>query len=69
MRFGAMEIGLIVVLALIIFGGTRLAGIGKALGSSIRDFKREMGKSDTPKSVEESTVDTVSPADSGNTKG
>ena len=47
MRLGTMEILLIVVLALVLFGGKKLAGVGKALGHSIREFKSEV-KSDEP---------------------
>ena len=42
MRLGITEIILILVLALVLFGGGKLAGVGKALGKSIRDFKNEM---------------------------
>ena len=42
MRLGTMEILLIVVLALVIFGGGKLAGVGKALGQSIKEFKNEV---------------------------
>ena len=42
MRLGTTEIILIVVLALVLFGGKKLAGVGKALGTSIRDFKKEL---------------------------
>jgi sec-independent protein translocase protein TatA len=42
MRLGVWEIVLILVLALVLFGGNKLAGVGKALGQSIRDFKREV---------------------------
>ncbi len=42
MRLGTTEIILIVVLALVLFGGKKLAGVGKALGQSIRDFKKEV---------------------------
>ena len=42
MRLGTMEILLILVLALVIFGGGKLAGVGKALGQSIREFKNEV---------------------------
>lgn len=45
MRLGIWEIVLILVLALVLFGGGKLAGVGKALGKSIKDFKNEM-KSD-----------------------
>ena len=42
MRFGTTEIILIVALALVLFGGGKLAGVGKALGKSIKDFKHEV---------------------------
>ena len=42
MRLGTTEIVLIIVLALVLFGGGKLAGVGKALGKSIRDFKAEV---------------------------
>ena len=35
MRLGTTEIILIVVLALVLFGGGKLAGVGKALGKSM----------------------------------
>lgn len=41
MRLGTTEIILIVVLALVLFGGGKLAGVGKALGKSIKDFKKK----------------------------
>ena len=40
-RVGTAEIVLLIVLALIIFGGNRLSGLGKSLGTSIREFKNE----------------------------
>ena len=42
MRLGSSELILLVVLAVILFGGTRVAGLGKALGTSIREFKEEV---------------------------
>lgn len=42
MRLGWMEILLIVVVVLLIFGPSKLAGVGKALGKSIKDFKSEV---------------------------
>ena len=48
MRLGALEIVLILVVVLGLFGGNKLAGVGKALGQSIRDFKKEI-KSDDDK--------------------
>ena len=40
MRLGTTEIILIIVLALVVFGGGKIAGIGGALGKSIKDFKK-----------------------------
>ena len=42
MRLGITEILLILVLALVVFGGSKLSGVGKALGQSIREFKKEV---------------------------
>jgi sec-independent protein translocase protein TatA len=49
MRLGTTEIILIVVLALVLFGGSKLAGVGKALGKSIKDFKNEVKDDDDKK--------------------
>ena len=42
MRLGTTEIILIVILALVLFGGGKLAGVGKAMGKSIKGFKEEV---------------------------
>lgn len=39
---GGWEIPIVLVVALLIFGGSRLAGIGKGMGRSIREFKEEV---------------------------
>ena len=49
MRLGTTEIILIVILALVLFGGIKLAGVGKALGKSIKDFKNEVKDDDGKK--------------------
>ena len=49
MRLGTTEIVLIIVLALVLFGGGKLAGVGKALGKSIKDFKNEVKDDDDKK--------------------
>ena len=56
MRLGITEILLILVLALVVFGGSRLAGVGKALGQSIREFKKEV-QSDKAEETEKSESD------------
>ncbi len=48
MKLGTTEIILIIVLALVLFGGSKLAGLGGALGKSIKDFKSAV-KEDEPK--------------------
>jgi len=47
MRLGTTEIILIIVLALVLFGGSKIAGLGGALGKSIKDFKTAV-KEDEP---------------------
>ncbi|MGC3956045.1 MAG: twin-arginine translocase TatA/TatE family subunit [Propionicimonas sp.] len=44
------ELVIIALVALLLFGGTRLAGIGKNAGKAIREFKEETAslKSDPP---------------------
>ena len=44
--FHAVMWKLILVLVLVIFGGGKLAGVGKALGQSIREFKKEVKTDD-----------------------
>lgn len=61
-RIGTTEIILLLVLALLIFGGSKLSGLGKALGTSIRDFKKETSglseKPETEPEQEEKTAKT-----------
>ena len=53
MRIGITEILVILVIVLVAFGGGKLAGVGKALGQSIRDFKKEVKADDEPAKKEE----------------
>ena len=53
MRIGITEILVILVIVLVVFGGGKLAGVGKALGQSIRDFKKEVKANDEPAKKEE----------------
>ncbi|MDO4716279.1 MAG: twin-arginine translocase TatA/TatE family subunit [Propionibacteriaceae bacterium] len=39
---GGWEWAIILLVALLLFGGSRLAGIGKGVGRSIREFKEEV---------------------------
>ena len=58
MKLGTPEIILIVVLALVLFGGKKLAGVGKALGMSIRDFKKELNADKAEENTEEKKEET-----------
>ena len=66
MRLGTTEIILIVVLALVVFGGGKLAGVGKALGKSIKDFKHEVKDDESKPEEEEEEKEEKKPAE--NTK-
>ena len=46
MRLGTGEMILIFALAIILFGSGKVAWLGKALGTSIREFKSELNKVD-----------------------
>jgi sec-independent protein translocase protein TatA len=39
MSLGAGEIGLLIVLAILIFGAKRLPEVGRAVGDAMREFK------------------------------
>lgn len=64
---GWPEAIIILIVVLVLFGGSRLAGVGKGVGRSIREFKDEVttdeGKAksvDAPKTTStESTVEVV----------
>lgn len=67
---GATELIIILVIALLLFGGSRLAGLGKGVGRSIREFKEEVkaadqvtAKPEEPEVVEAEIVDPQSVSD------
>ena len=45
--FGVPELLIILAIVVVLFGASRLAGIGKALGTSVRDFRRNVRDDDT----------------------
>jgi len=47
-RIGLTEILLILVVALVIFGATRLPEIGNSLGKAIREFQKAIKGDDQP---------------------
>jgi sec-independent protein translocase protein TatA len=57
MRLGGWEIALIVIAVILVFGVGKLAGIGGALGKSIRDFRKEVrGEKDTVDDTQQSAT-------------
>ena len=63
MRFSVWELLLILVIVLVLFGGTRLRNLGSDLGSAIRGFRDSMkdgAKSETaeenPKKIEQTAT-------------
>lgn len=53
---GTQELIIILVIVLLLFGGKKMAGIGKALGTSLREFKEEVNKPGTPDDTKTVTV-------------
>jgi len=47
-KLGFPEIALILVIALLIFGPSKLSGVGRGLGEGIRNFKKAMSGDETP---------------------
>ena len=51
---GVPELLIILLIVVVLFGASRLAGVGAALGSSVREFKK--GVRDDPDDVTPSTT-------------
>ena len=49
MRLGIPELVLIVLIIVLLFGTSRLSGLGKGLGQAIRGFKDEVDPKDASK--------------------
>ena len=46
----------ILLIAVVLFGGSRVAGLGKALGTSLREFRAELNKGTENKDETAGTV-------------
>jgi len=57
--FSPWELGIILVIVLIMFGGSRLPQLGRGLGQSLRDFKSALkgDEEEGSESLEEQTQD------------
>lgn len=54
---GPLEIFLIVVVVLIIFGAGRLPEVGRGIGTAIKEFRGSIGNKDNPENADEKKVD------------
>lgn len=58
MHIGVQELIIILLIAAVVFGGTKISGLGKALGKSVREFKDEVNaKNDNSTSDKEKVKD------------
>ena len=51
--FGPVEAIVVVIVVLVVFGAGRLAGVGKALGTGLREFREEARTGDGEESEDE----------------
>ena len=58
---GPTELLIILGIALLLFGGSRLAGLGKGVGRSIKEFKQEVKSVDDGKDPEVVDAEIVEP--------
>jgi len=57
-NIGPLEIGIVLIIALVVFGPKRLPDLGHSLGKGIREFKGSVtGESDEPARVESVRVE------------
>lgn len=57
MHIGIQELIIILLIASVVFGGSKISGLGKAIGKSVREFKDEVnGKSDNEESSDKEKV-------------
>jgi len=52
---GSQELLLILVIVLILFGGSRLPDLARSLGSSVREFKKGLGATEAPAKTDPAT--------------
>ena len=62
-NIGPMEIGLVLIIALIVFGPKKLPDLGRSLGKGIREFKGSIGGDEEPEPKEHSPA-VIEPASS-----
>ena len=61
--FGPVEAIVVVIVVLVVFGAGRLAGVGKALGTGLREFREEARTTDAPDGEDGEEVSVSSASD------
>jgi sec-independent protein translocase protein TatA len=61
-NIGPLEIGIVLLIALIVFGPKKLPELGKSLGKGIREFKGSIGGDDEPEEKKASSPAAIEPA-------
>ena len=56
---GPLEIFLIVVVVLIIFGAGRLPEVGRGIGTAIKEFRGSIGNKDNAENADQKKADTT----------
>jgi len=64
---GWQELLIVLVILALVFGASRVADLGGALGRGIREFRSEAGASDAPDSAPQTTPTSESAADTSKT--
>jgi sec-independent protein translocase protein TatA len=62
---GPMELVIILLVLVMLFGATRLADIGGSLGKGIKEFRKEIAADDDEKPVESAQSEPVASANGG----
>ena len=52
---GVPELLIILFIVVVLFGASRLAGVGAALGNSVRDFRKSVREDETAQSAQPAT--------------
>lgn len=60
---GPYDLIILAVVALVLFGGTKLSGFGKNAGKAIREFKEETKSLSTPVAADQATASTIADAE------
>ena len=64
-QIGPLELGIVLVIVLIIFGPKRLPGLGRSLGTGMREFKDSVTGNSKDKDDEHSQLEVEARADDG----